>query len=225
MYVLSAIFYFFSHHFLLAIPVTILLFYVAGVVLGALLRNKSWRLLAIAGLILGPINVFTSHMVNALFLNAFGVRGSAVIVHSRQTNSTLNDQYIWAYDAVLKTADGRDVTTTFDTMSASIWPIRNEILIPPEGQAFAVKYVPGFERNMVILSDESVYGKERQVQEDLEPVEKAAAQLAVSPENPAFIAEYRGALQTFLQKHRQDADPALIGAYERKLNALGSSSK
>jgi hypothetical protein len=53
------------------------------------------------------INFFTGHMLNALFLNAFGTTGSAVIVHSQETNSQLNDQYIWDYDAVLKTADGR----------------------------------------------------------------------------------------------------------------------
>jgi len=44
-------------------------------------------------------------------------------------------------------------------MSASIYPIRNRILIPPENEPFVAKNIPGFERNIVIMSDESDYGK------------------------------------------------------------------
>lgn len=43
---------------------------------------------------------------------------------------------------------------------------------------------------------------------------------AVSPTNQAFIKEYRGALQAFLRKHRNDADPGLILEYEKRLNSL-----
>lgn len=225
MYILSAISYFFSQHSFLAMPVIFFLFLVLAGAVSAWQKNNAWALLALLGLMLGGINVFTSHVVNAMFLKAFGVAGSAVIVQAKETSSQLNDRNVWEYDAVVKTADGRDVTTTFDTMSASIYPIRNEILIPPQGQTFVVKYVPGFERNIVIMSDESEYGRERLIREDLEPVEKAAAQVAVSPANPAFIDEYRGALRTFLQRHRQDADPSLIQDCEQKLDALGAASK
>jgi hypothetical protein len=37
-------------------------------------------------------------------------------------------------------------------MSASIYPIRNRILIPPENEPFVAKYIPGFERNIVIMN-------------------------------------------------------------------------
>ena len=141
-------------------------------------------------------------------------------MHQRETNIQLNDQYIWEYDAVLKTADNRDVAVHFDTMSASIYPIRNEILIPPQNEVFMVKYIPGFERNIVILSDESDYGKRLIMDQDKGPVEKAAGQYAVSPRNPAFINEYRDALTTFIAKHRNDADPDLIEGYQRELEQL-----
>jgi hypothetical protein len=85
------------------------------------------------------INFFTGHILNALFLNAFGTQGHAVIVHSRETDSQLNDKNIWEYDAVLKTADGHDVPLQFNTMSAAIYPIRNAILIPPENEMFVAK--------------------------------------------------------------------------------------
>lgn len=225
MYILSALSYFFSQHSFLAMPVIVLLSVVLTIAMMALRKSNGWLLLVLAGVVFSGINTFTSHVTNALFLNAFGVPGSAVIVHSRETSSQLNERNIWEYDAVVKTAEGRDVVTTFDTMSASLYPIRNEILIPPEGESFVVKYVPGFERNIVIMSDQSEYGKKRLIREDLDPVEKAAAQFEVSPSNPAFIDEYRGALRTFLQKHRHDADPSLISDCEERLDALGSSSQ
>lgn len=219
MQILSSVLYFLTHHaiwsfFLIMIAISLL---------GRLIAKRRpvlYLLLVIFGFLFAMTNIFTGHFLNALFLNAFGTPGTAVIVQSEQTNSTLNDQYIWEYDAVMKTADGRDVKITFDTMSASIYPIRNAILIPPQGESFFVKYIPGVERNVVIMSDESSYGKQRLIHEARAPVEKAAAQLAVSPLNPEFIAEYRSALQTFIHDHRNSADPALIRDYEQRLAAL-----
>lgn len=220
--ILSAISYFLAHHPIWSLPLLVLFFSGLGVTLAIGRKNMAWFGLIVVGVLLAMANVFLGHFVNALFLNANGVTGSAVIVHSEQTNSTLNDNYIWDYDAVLRTADGQDVPFTFDTMTASIYPIRNEILIPPEGEVFKVKYVPGFPRNVVILSDESDYGRKRQIAEDLQPVEKAAAQLAFSPSNPAFIEEYRHALQKFIATHYTDASPDLIESYQQKLDALPS---
>jgi hypothetical protein len=220
MTILSAILYFLAQHPFSSWPVLILV----GVVLARLMvlwrRQGGWYLLILPFFLYGPVNIFTAHIFNALFLNAVGVAGTAVVTHSEETSSTLNDQNIWAYDAVLKTADGRDVVTRFTTMSASIYPIRNVILIPPEGEVFAVKYVPGFPRNFVIMSDQSAYGKVYVIGQDRRPVDKAANQFAVSPGNAAFIAEYRGALTTFLAKHRHDADPGLVQDYQARLDAL-----
>jgi hypothetical protein len=108
-------------------------------------------------------------------------------------------------------------------MSASICPIRNRILIPPENEPFVAKYIPGFERNIVIMSDESAYGKRIIVDQDRDPVEKAAGQYAVSPTNPAFIKEYRAALQAFITRRRNDADPDIIQDYEQELNRVGQT--
>ena len=88
---------------------------------------------------------------------------------------------------------------------------------------FIVKYIPGFERNIVIMCDESKYGKRRQIERDRAPIEKAAGQYAVSPTNQAFIKEYRDALQAFLRRHRDDADPALIEDYQEELKKLGQN--
>jgi hypothetical protein len=71
-----------------------------------------------------------------------------------------------------------------------------------------------------IICDESNYGKPRKIEQDQAPVEKAAGQYAISPANLEFIKEYRSALQTFLGKHHNDADPDLVEEYEQELNKL-----
>ena len=220
MAILSAILYFLSQHPLLSWPVLILVGVSLGWAMARWRRHLSWHLLAAPFFFFGIANIFTGNIFNALFLNAVGQTGTAVVTHSEETSSTLNDQAIWAYDAVLKTADGRDVVTGFTTMSASLYPITNEILIPPEGEMFVAKYIPGFPRNIAIMRDLSPYGKAYRIGQDRGPVDKAANQFAASPGNAAFIAEYRGALTAFLAKHRQDADPALVRDYEARLEAL-----
>lgn len=220
MVILSAILYFLTQHPFWAWPVIMALGALLAHALAKWRRNNGWYALILASFIYGQINFFTAHIFNALFLEAAGIDGTAVITQSQETSSTLNDQNIWAYDAVMKAADGRDVLTQFDTMSASIYPITNAILIPPEGEIFAVRYIPGFPRNFVIMRDLSPYGKRYLIDEDRRPVEKAAAQFGASPRNNAFIVEYREALAAFIAKHHKDADPALIENYKAQLDAL-----
>jgi hypothetical protein len=220
MAILSGAPYFINHHPGLATLA------MSGIGLGVCALLAIWRrqvlccVLVIPFFLLSSISYFIAPFANALFLNAFGTRGTAVIVHKQETNEMLNESYIWDYDSVLKTADGRDVALQFSTTSVAIYPIRNEILMPPENDPFIVKYVPGFERNIVILCDESNYGKRRKIERDRAPVEKAAGQYAISPTNQAFVNEYRGGLQAFLRKHRDDADPDLIEDYQQELNKL-----
>src|SRR5258708_28417385 len=119
---------------------------IVSAVMAQLGGHRAWFALLIPIFVFTQINFFTGHMLNALFLNTFGTQGHAVIVHSRETDSQLNDKNIWEYNAVLKTADVHDVPLQFNTMSAAIYPIRNAILIPPENEMFVAKYIPGFER-------------------------------------------------------------------------------
>jgi len=216
----SATLYFITHHPGLTMLVLVCVGLGAGTLLAMWRRHVGWYGLVIPLFLLSPISFFIAPFANALFLNAFGTRGTAIIVHKQETNEMLNESYVWDYDSVLKTADRRDVALQFTTTSVAIYPIRNEILIPPENDLFIVKYIPGFERNIVIMCDESNYGKRRRIDRDRGPVEKAAGQYAISSTNEAFIKEYRAALQAFLRKHRNDADPDLILEYEERLNSL-----
>lgn len=179
-------------------------------------RNAGW---AIATFLAWMFALFCMQFINAVFLNAVGTRGTAVLIDARQTSSMLNEQYIWKYEGVLRTGDGRDVTFGFDTMTASLYPLRNAIEIPPLGQRFEVKYVPGFARNVVILTDASEHGRDLQRREDAQAVMRARRQYDASPTNPAFIAEYRLALRTYLSQH-PDADAPDHVRFQRALDAL-----
>ena len=121
----------------------------------------------------------------------------------------------------MRTADGRDVKIEFDTMSATLYPWRNAIHIPPQGEPFVVKYIPGFERNIVILRDESPYGKRILLREARQPVDRARALLKASPGNETFRKEYVAAAQHFLDLYGDVADDALVRKLKEEIRHSG----
>ncbi|MEK3720125.1 hypothetical protein [Paenibacillus sp. FSL H8-0034] len=226
MYMISAVLYFLTHYPIWSFLIILFLSFAMGILLTIWRNHYKWFfILPTVGFLAAIFNIFITHYVNSLFLNAVGTEGTAIIVYAEETNSLYNDQYVWEYEVVLKTSDGQDVATNFTTMSASIYPLRNAILIPPKGEAFVAKYVTGFERNILIMSDKSEYGKKWVINENLKPVIKAEGQLATSPTNPKFISEYRLALQAFLEKHHDEPDSALMRQYEQKLKALEATER
>ena len=220
---ISAVFYFLGHHPFLAMPLYPLVAWAIGALLARLTRSRGWMFLGVPGLILAAMSPFFGSAVNAMFLNAVGTTGSAVIVHSEETSSTLNDNNIWYYQVVVRTADGRNVETDFDTMTAALYPWRNEIQIPPEGERFVVKYVPGYPRNIAIMVDQSAYGRKRLIAQDREPVETATAKLEAAPDDPKFRDDLRQALREFIARHAADGDPALLASYRARLAALDAT--
>ena len=220
MIAISAIFYFLSQHPFWSMGLLLVFWLVVGGLVARWRNSPGWFALGAVGMVLGMANIFTGSMINAIFLNAFGTYGSAVVTHAEETNSTLNDQPIWAFDGVMQTSDGLDVKIGFDTMSASLYPVRNQIDLPPVGERFVVKYIPGFERNVAIMRDESPFGKRIIVAEARGPIDRAANQLAVSPNNESFKQEYREALEHFLTQYSTDAPPSLVEHYRAQLRAL-----
>ena len=220
MAILSGFFYFITFHPFWAWLALIVGATGIGLWLAGATGRNAWYALIPVSVVVGMLNLFTGHMLNAVFLNAFGTIGSGVVIQSRMTSSTLNDQNIWDYDVVLRTADGQDVAASFDTLSASNYPVRNEILIPPQGERFVTKYIPGLERNFAIMTDLSAYGIRRNRAIALEPLRTAEARLRASPANPAFVEGYRSALRAFIAAHGADAEPALLAELRRKLSEL-----
>lgn len=181
--------------------------------------RKKWGYSLMAFLL--PIaNLFLANHLNALFLNAFGEKGTGVVTQVTQLNATYNDQYVHEFDVVVKTAGGKDVVTSFTTQSASIYPLRNRILIPPTGQPFVLKYIPGYEKNMVILSDESLYGQMQKIYDNQQPVDKAARQYEASPANGEFKQEYLRELKDFVNNPENTSDTVTMLRYRTIISTL-----
>lgn len=211
---LSALLWFISQHPLLT-------FFAAMVLAGLVSWWRRSPVYAIVVFPLAMLNIFLGSFLNATFLNAVGERGVAVIVKAEETNSTLNEQYIWRYEAVLRTAEGRDVEVVFHTNTAAMWPLENTIRIPAQDQPFVVKYTLGFPRNFVILTNESPHGIAQARASARERVEVAARKLHFSPGNPDFRADYRRELQTWLRDQGDDPQQQTDAQrYRAELDAL-----
>ena len=206
MSVISAVLYFFSHHSMLSMPLIWGGCALLALLLIRLTKQMVWGGLIIVGFVFGMLNPFFGSGINASFVNAFGTYGTAMITSSEVTNSQLNNRNVIAYKGVMKTADGRDVKIEFDTMSAPLYPWRNAIQIPPLGEEFVVKYIPGHERNMAIMRDESPYGMRLLMREARKPIEQAKAQLMASPGNKQFQQEYVDAVREFLNVYGYQLD-------------------
>ncbi|MBK1895837.1 hypothetical protein [Chryseobacterium paridis] len=189
---ISKILFFTSHHGFYTVILLLVFF-----CLLSFLTKKWWLLLPIIPLAIA--NGVTGQFLNAWFLNRYGIESTAIITSDVETNSTLNEQYIHDYEAIVKKQDGKYVSTYFSTTSAAIYPIENAIRIPNVNQSFPVKYIPGYEKNIVILYNESEEGKRLRQYEKQAPVNSAKIKYEADPTNKEFIKEYISALEDYVQ--------------------------
>jgi len=206
MILLSKILFFTSHHGFYTVIIIILFF---GLL--SYLTRKAWFLAPI--LPLAILNGFGGQFLNAWFLHKYGVESTAIITSDKETNSTLNEMYIHDYEAIVKKQDGKYVSTFFSTTSASIYPIENAIRIPRMEEPFPVKYIPGYEKNIVILYNQSIEGQMAVKYSKLAPVNSAKIKYEADRTNKDFIREYISALENYLNDYDDDT-------YETKLKEL-----
>ncbi|CAD0225080.1 hypothetical protein KYG33_22135 [Chryseobacterium sp. D764] len=205
MVLISKILFFTSHH---GFYTVILLFVFFGLL--SYLTKKARFLIPI--LPLAILNGFGGQFLNAWFLNKYGVESTAIITSDVETNSTLNDMYIHDYEAIVKKQDGKYTTTFFSTTSAAIYPIRNSIRIPGD-KDIPVKYIPGYEKNIVILYDQSREGKILIQYEKLAPVNSAKTKYEADKTNKEFIEEYIAALEEYVKYYDDET-------YKEKIKEL-----
>ena len=210
---ISKILFFTSHHGFYTVIVLLLFF---GLL--SFLTKKAWLLIPV--LPLAIVNGFAGQYLNAWFLNRYGTESIAVITSDVETNSTLNDMYIHDYEAIVKKQDGKYIPTFFSTTTASIYPIENAIRIPAVEKPFPVKYIPGYEKNIVILYDQSEEGKKLLRYEKLAPVNSARIKYEADRTNQEFIREYSAALEEYLQFYD---DPEYRNKLEELKKESGSS--
>lgn len=213
MIILSKILFFFSHHGFYAVLVFILFF---GLL--SFLTKKAWWLILIIPFSLG--NGFAGQFLNAWFLNKYGVESTAIITSDVQTNSTLNERYIHDYEAIVKKQDGKYVETSFSTMSASIYPITNEIRIPSVNENFPVKYISGYEKNIVILYNQTREGIARRRYEKFAPVTKARIKYEAEPTNIKFVKKYIIALEDYVEVYPEEQFKSQIIVLKKELEFL-----
>ncbi|MGE8552981.1 MAG: hypothetical protein ACN6OB_03465 [Chryseobacterium jejuense] len=211
MVLISKILFFTSHH---GFYTVILLFLILGSL--SYLTRKIWFL--VLALPLSILNGLCGQFLNAWFLNKYGVESTAIITSDVETNSTLNEMYIHDYEAVVKKQDGKYISTFFSTTSASIYPIENAIRIPRTEISFPVKYIPGYEKNIVILYNESEEGKAFIKYSKLAPVNSARIKYEADRTNKVFIAEYIKALEYYTSSYDEES-------YKIKLEELREELK
>ncbi|MBB6329463.1 hypothetical protein HNP24_000413 [Chryseobacterium sediminis] len=212
MVLISKILFFISHH---GFYTVILLFAFFGLL--SYLTKKAWFLIPIIPLAI--LNGFGGQFLNAWFLNKYGVESTAIITSDVETNSTLNDMYIHDYEAIVKKQDGKYTTTFFSTTTAAIYPIRNSIRIPGD-KDIPVKYIPGYEKNIVILYDQSREGKILLQYEKLAPVNSAKTKYEADKTNKEFVEEYISALEEYVKDYDDETYKVKIKELQLELKQL-----
>lgn len=210
MVLISKVLFFISHHGFYT--VILLLVFFGGL---SYLTKKAWLLIPIIPLAI--LNGFGGQFLNAWFLNKYGVESTAIITSDVETNSTLNDMYIHDYEAIVKKQDGKYTTTFFSTTTAAIYPIRNSIRIPGD-KDIPVKYIPGYEKNIVILYDQSREGKILLQNEKLALVNSAKIKYEADRTNKEFIKEYINALENYVKDYDDEN-------YNKKIEELRQELK
>lgn len=213
MVLISKILFFTSHH---GFYTVIILFLFFGLL--SMLTKKAWFLIPIIPLAI--LNGFGGQFLNAWFLNKYGVESTAVITSDVETNSTLNEMYIHDYEAIVKKQDGKYISTFFSTTTASIYPIENAIRIPRVEQTFPVKYIPGYEKNIVILYNQSEEGKAVLKYSKLAPVNSARIKYEADKTNKEFIKEYISALEDYVKSYDDKDSKLKIEKLKQELELL-----
>lgn len=182
------------------------------------LTKKAWFLAPIIPLAI--LNGFGGQFLNAWFLNKYGVKSTAIITSDVETNSTLNDMYIHDYEAIVKELNGKYSLTFFSTTTAAIYPIENAIRIPGVGESFPVKFIPGYEKNIVILYNESEEGKRAVQYSMLAPVNTAKIKYEADRTNKEFVQEYIEALEQYLKYYDDENYQAQLKELKQQLKKL-----
>lgn len=213
MILISKILFFTSHH---GFYTVILLFLFFGLL--SYVTKKAWFLIPIIPLAI--LNGFGGQFLNAWFLNTYGVESTAIITSDVETNSTLNEMYIHDYEAIVKKQDGKYTSTFFSTTSAVIYPIENAIRIPRTEVPFPVKYIPGYEKNIVILYNQSEEGKAVERYSKLAPVNAARIKYEADKTNKEFVTEYISALEDYTASYDDEQYKAKLKELRQELEHL-----
>jgi hypothetical protein len=76
--------------------------------------------------------------LSAELIHWFGAEGQATITGSFDTGISYNDRRVMGHNVLIKTADARTIETSFDYDDFNVYPPKNGVYYPQEGDAFNV---------------------------------------------------------------------------------------
>ena len=217
---LSKLFHFATYHSLWFLITSVIVSGLLATLIGKATRTVGTLAIVPLVFFLCIANLIAGHWINAFFVKSVGVYGSAIMVDTRDAGFMINDWEASYYDILITTAEGQEILTSGTEMSIPLYPLRNSIFMPPLNEKFVVKYVPGDEKNIVIMVDESNYGKRRLLSEARQPVDRARRLYEASPGNLDFVQQYRQALETFISEQAEIASDDQISRYRVELENI-----
>lgn len=104
-------------------------------------------------LAIGLFGFFGSWLTNPLIYHN-GETGEGIVTGQYRTSDAYNYQQVIGYNAVIRTAGGSVVRTSFRSDSFNVHPSANEVRYPQAGERFNVRYLPAHPEDFVIIADD-----------------------------------------------------------------------
>jgi hypothetical protein len=82
--------------------------------------------------------------LSAELIHWFGAEGQATVTGSFDTGISYNDRRVMGHNVLIKTADAQTTETSFDYDDFNVYPPKNGVYYPQEGDAFNVSYIERF---------------------------------------------------------------------------------
>jgi hypothetical protein len=151
--------------------------------------------LTLASIGFAIFNMVAGTMVANWLIYRVGAAGSATITASELTSIQYNNQNVSYHDVLLHTADGKMVETSFEDDDFNVFPSRNNVIYPGEGDKFTVRYLPNTPAHFVIISnDDSPWAKGIRCDGLMAAVSNTSEKTSFAPGNKAYRAAYDDAM-------------------------------
>ncbi|MBL0913712.1 MAG: hypothetical protein IBJ09_15205 [Bacteroidia bacterium] len=190
-------------------------------VLVVLIRKKSLKPLGALPAVMAFFNIFFGSALSSKLIYRHGEKGMGKVVAVEQTNSRYNDQWIYAYSVLLRTADGNTVETSFRSDDFMMYPAPDEgYNYPAQGVEFEVRYVRSHPGAFVIVTDgESDYSRQQRCAKAILEVSTARSKYEFARENAEYKQRYAQSIQHYLDQACA-TDTHTVTYYRAEINKL-----
>lgn len=140
-------------------------------------------------------NIIFGTEVNTLLIYQFGAAGRATITGSYPTSTQYNNHNVRGYNVLIRTADRQVVETSFEDDDFNVYPPRNRVTYPDQGDEFSVRYVQSWPQEFIIIADDdSPWARGLQCGRLRRDVIQAATKRDFAPDSADYRKAYADAL-------------------------------